>query len=779
MKWRYIIYLFLIVITIKSAYSQSLDKVEYYPVADLKKYSDKDRFEFINADKSRIEEIDFLGVDIWVDKSSVDSLKFTIDFDGSKMSKDGFYYADVVSKYEIIRINDEKYKIGDRKIYFNPLYLYTDYYYECTNKEECSYQRDIVAELSKVVQIDSHTLRVYSKEKLYDPVIFDWETDVLFCYDFDSKPPHKITDHKGYELKSNYNQASQWLLRSHINNSLRRNTLSYPRIIATDNNSLDIIKDGQDFSISFWINSSSVSSAYKRIAHRNEDSNDGWMVVWDAGDGTNGIWFVVWESGSATGGYSTTTGITTNTWYHVVARYNTTGNDYSIVINNVTQSTTDNTGLGAGDTGNSSLWMFVRSDLASTYCDMCTLDEMVIFDRYINQSEIDELYNDSSGISCTYIKDNLQGGGGGCTPSYSYTVYETNITCASAKNNTQKEHRTKYDTNGCENNVTEFRHVDCAYRLDPPTGLTNQSQNNDSIFFNFGDVSYKEYYTVYLNGTNTSDVTGSSFYNFTGLTANTAYNMTVTTVNTSYVVMESKPATAIYTYTHSNGACTPDWKNTSWSSFVINSSCRTDDTYQYVRNLTNYDNNNCGGANNTVYDTNETDYTCNYCSHSVTYSSYTSCVSSWKHRYYWDGVFTTCCNVTNITSDCYLNDSQADNYTYLENTSCSLGGGRSVARVDITEQIEKAEGLIAKFQALLDWMNDKILGSKVLEVFIGVINKIIEILRYTIELPFKIRIRDYKILRLGFEYVLGHIVGIQLWLLALLSYYLAKKTELI
>lgn len=58
--------------------------------------------------------------------------------------------------------------------------------------------------------------------------------------------------------------------------------------------------------------------------------------------------------------------------------------------------------------------------------------------------------------------------------------------------------------------------------------------------------------------------------------------------------------------------CVESLINTTWTSWVSNSTCRIDGTEQYVRNRTTYDENNCGFENVTFYEVNETDYNCCY-----------------------------------------------------------------------------------------------------------------------------------------------------------------------
>jgi hypothetical protein len=61
--------------------------------------------------------------------------------------------------------------------------------------------------------------------------------------------------------------------------------------------------------------------------------------------------------------------------------------------------------------------------------------------------------------------------------------------------------------------------------------------------------------------------------------------------------------------------CSPSLTNTSWSVWADNSSCYINDSKRQVRNLTQYDNNSCGGSNTTFYQYNWT-----YCTYISNYT---------------------------------------------------------------------------------------------------------------------------------------------------------------
>jgi hypothetical protein len=100
------------------------------------------------------------------------------------------------------------------------------------------------------------------------------------------------------------------------------------------------------------------------------------------------------------------------------------------------------------------------------------------------------------------------------------------------------------------------------------------------------------------------------------------------------------------------GDCTENWT-------VRNGSCLTNDSQlmYYV------DENSCNTTTNLPPD-NGTYTTCNYCSENITGPYNTTCNSSNQlTQYYVDNNYATCCAVTNISSDCDINNGSYDNQT--------------------------------------------------------------------------------------------------------------------
>ncbi|MDP3027666.1 MAG: hypothetical protein Q8N63_08220, partial [Nanoarchaeota archaeon] len=105
--------------------------------------------------------------------------------------------------------------------------------------------------------------------------------------------------------------------------------------------------------------------------------------------------------------------------------------------------------------------------------------------------------------------------------------------------------------------------------------------------------------TLYKNGVddtpnlNVYQILGIGDYNFTAVAGSTQ----------NYSLL------AITRYSHI--LCQENLQNTSWSSWINNGSCMTNDLQQQIKNLTQYDANSCGYANTTIYD--YQNIGCDYC----------------------------------------------------------------------------------------------------------------------------------------------------------------------
>jgi len=246
--------------------------------------------------------------------------------------------------------------------------------------------------------------------------------------------------------------------------------------------------------------------------------------------------------------------------------------------------------------------------------------------------------------------------------------------------------------------------------ITPPasvTNLANQSAGYTWIYWNWtnpadSDFNHTE---VWINGTFYANVSKpTNYYNATGLTNNTWYQIQTRTadnfnnVNATWVTNLAKTIydcpenwTAQYTacnisnkqikyYTDQsscgtneglpvdNGTvedcnyCTSTWTN-------VNSSCHTNDTFDITYTYTNSCCADTGLPSDCNIPANTTDV-CNNCTENITGPFNTSCnSSSMLTSYYVDTNYSTCCAVTNLSSDCSIDT----NLTYANRTlACQL-----------------------------------------------------------------------------------------------------------
>jgi len=111
--------------------------------------------------------------------------------------------------------------------------------------------------------------------------------------------------------------------------------------------------------------------------------------------------------------------------------------------------------------------------------------------------------------------------------------------------------------------------------------------------------------------------------------------------------------------------CTPTWQANY-----------TPCNYSDKRIKTYYDSSDCNVSAGIPGD-NNTEVSCDYCSmdahtyKNTTYTNYSNgtCGYRWKSQFMKDFNFAVCCNLTNISADCYLNDTMYHNYSYVLNNS--------------------------------------------------------------------------------------------------------------
>lgn len=194
------------------------------------------------------------------------------------------------------------------------------------------------------------------------------------------------------------------------------------------------------------------------------------------------------------------------------------------------------------------------------------------------------------------------------------------------------------------------------------------------VYLTWTETPQATYYTFY-NYTawlfNTSDATET--YNVTNLNNNTQYNFSLQVVNHSYTIALSNMSNMVICLTDQ---CIVLWQNNTPTSWINQTVCNTTDEQIQNRTYTRDDANSCS-----LYLSNHTERqeaTCNYCSNSVVFGSWTAWSNATNNcgnrtRTSNDTNWAGCCLATNITADCYLNDTSAGNfsYTHVQTTACT------------------------------------------------------------------------------------------------------------
>lgn len=313
------------------------------------------------------------------------------------------------------------------------------------------------------------------------------------------------------------------------------------------------------------------------------------------------------------------------------------------------------------------------------------LDEIGVWNRRLNITEIQELYNSSNAASCSEII--ASGGGGACTPSWTNTSWLSVSNSSCLVNDTIEMNwtRTEYDLNECNGSTnTTYNKTNstaCDYNKlgeafcnwPENSGTYNQTWMN---FSGYGDDPDNATFLLnrYINGSLNS--TNSTAANDTLWIENISLAYDTYTFIYEYYDGENWDNCSQITFTLSNGSCVPSWVNTSWSSWQDMEACGINDSLTQNRSLTEYDANSCPGSSNTTYwDFQEA--SCNYCSYSLFYEGWgnwsnvsQSCGS--RNRSYWDENYSTCCQVTNISADCFSLDNFTIqvNYTQTDTEAC-------------------------------------------------------------------------------------------------------------
>lgn len=145
-----------------------------------------------------------------------------------------------------------------------------------------------------------------------------------------------------------------------------------------------------DVTVCTWLKQQTTGTY--RLIFSNPDNNNDWQLSHSSSG-----WIVfVTEGGNFD--ERTSFAIDSNVWYHVCAVYRDE-TDIDIYVNGTNVTTVSDAAFSFN--GNTSYFIGNRGDLGSDYLGY--VDEVVYWNRILNDSEISELYNSSVGVSCADI----------------------------------------------------------------------------------------------------------------------------------------------------------------------------------------------------------------------------------------------------------------------------------------------------------------------------------------------------------------------------------------
>lgn len=168
-----------------------------------------------------------------------------------------------------------------------------------------------------------------------------------------------------------------------------------------------------DFTIATWVNRASTGQEWSRIFDFGTGTNTNMFLTPNAG-GAAGLRFAITDNGNANEELLTTNQELGTGWHHVaVTLSGTTG---TLWLDGAAVATNANMTLSPGDLGNTDQNWLIRSQYAADPYLNATLDEFHIYDRALDQSEVQDLMaSPASGHSGAVVAYDFDGDGGTIT----------------------------------------------------------------------------------------------------------------------------------------------------------------------------------------------------------------------------------------------------------------------------------------------------------------------------------------------------------------------------
>ena len=236
------------------------------------------------------------------------------------------------------------------------------------------------------------------------------------------------------------------------------------------------------FSVQVWVKGSGI---YDIISSDSEVGNN---RSWTLRPGLGANWL-----GSNINLVNPTTTINDNNWHHVILTYDTT--TLRLYVDGVLEDS-DSTHSGNSNNANTNFYVFKRKD-ASTLSFDGIVDEVAIWERGLNQSEVNELYNNGTGFNPFSILE----------PQIDFK----NITINGKEINTSQS----FVTNELDFNVS----------VEIIQNSTNDQINQTyNLYFNQTLNDSQQYATNSLNGTFALNLTTQGEYNISFFAQNNETN---------------------------------------------------------------------------------------------------------------------------------------------------------------------------------------------------------------------------------------------------------------